>query len=75
MSDCLDCKKKVKEISILKGTVEFHKGEQESWRKLFNEQRGGDTFNLIQSQLGDERAENARLRMQIKQQPTEEGKK
>ena len=61
-----ECKKKDKEIAVLKGTVEFHKGEQKTWRKLFNEQRGGETFNKMQKEYADTVAENIKLRNEIK---------
>ena len=57
MSDCLECKKKDKEIAELKGLVEFHKREHESWRQLFNEQRGGETYNQLQRDYADAVAE------------------
>jgi hypothetical protein len=64
--NCSKCDKKDKEIAELKGLVTFHKGEHESWRKLFQDQRGGKAFNTIQSFLADERVENARLEAVIR---------
>jgi hypothetical protein len=29
----------------------FHKSEQDAWRKLFEEQRGGEVFNTMQREL------------------------
>ena len=53
MSKCLQCGNKDLEISDLKGVIEFYKREAEGWRSAFNEQRGGEVFNSIQSQLAD----------------------
>lgn len=65
MKDCLDCKGKDKEISILKGTIEFHKGEERYWRKAFNEQRGGEVFNQLQKDYAEAVVENIRLNNEL----------
>jgi hypothetical protein len=41
--------------------VTFWKIEAREWRKLYQEQRGGEAFNSIQLQLADARAEIQRL--------------
>lgn len=46
-----------KEICRLQGVLTFWKIEAEQWRKLFEEQRGGEAFNSIQKALADARAE------------------
>jgi hypothetical protein len=68
MADCLQCPQKTKEIAELKSRVQFHQKEELFWRTAFNEQRGGDVYTEMQSQLGGERVENGRLRKQLKDQ-------
>jgi len=62
MGSCLDCDKKDKEITDLRALVEFHKNEENSWRELFNQQRGGYVFNKLQKDYADVVIENIRLR-------------
>ena len=66
MAECLQCPQKTKEIGELKSLVQFHKKEEVYWRTAFNEQRGGDAYTEMQSQLGSERVENSRLRKQVR---------
>ena len=54
---CEECQKRDKEIARLRGEITFHKQEQESWRKLYEEQRGGEVFNAMQRELSDVRCE------------------
>lgn len=42
--------------------VTFWKIEAREWRKLYEEQRGGEAFNSIQKQLAEARAEISRLK-------------
>ena len=58
MAGCIKCDSKDKEIQSLKALVEFHKKEENSWRKLFNEQRGGEVFDQLQTDYAEINAEN-----------------
>ena len=61
MSECSQCKSLKDKVKNLQGEVSFHKGEQERWRQLFNEQRGGEVFNELQRRYAEEVVANIRL--------------
>jgi hypothetical protein len=48
---CLICRAKNIEIESLHSQVSFYKGEAEAWRKLWEDQRGGEAFLSIQREL------------------------
>lgn len=48
---CLTCRAKSIEIESLHSQVSFHKSEAEAWRKLWEDQRGGEAFNTMQREL------------------------
>jgi len=54
---CTRCTKLEKQITELEGEAKFHKGERRRWRTLWEEQRGGDTFNAMQRRCVDLEAE------------------
>jgi hypothetical protein len=66
INECHKCKVLEKEINRQKGFVEFHKGEQKSWRKLFEEQRGGETFNNMQKRVVDVESQLREAKSQLK---------
>jgi len=63
---CNECDKKNKEITDLKGQLNFHTYESFRWRALFNQQRGGEIFNDLQSRYADLTVENIRMRNEMK---------
>jgi hypothetical protein len=67
MPECLACKKQKKEIAELKGLVQAIQIGKRGWRKLFEEQRGGPAFDLIQKLYAEEVAENIDLKNQLKE--------
>jgi hypothetical protein len=53
-------------ISDLRGQVSFHKGEQERWRKLYQETHHGEPFKDLQKRYADRNVEISRLNLQLK---------
>ena len=66
MCECQECVKKDQEIASLIGQVAFHKAESKQWRKLFNDQRGGETFNDLQHRYADQNVEISKLTLALK---------
>ena len=61
-TECVKCDVKDKKIKSLQSVVDFHEGEAKRWRDLWNEQRGGKTFDEMQKRYADELAANIELR-------------